>query len=220
MFDSSLRSTIPSIFLFPEVCLTGFDYENIEKAIEFTANAIELLLSKTKNRTIVFTAFNKVNKQIYNTVYVIHNRKIVHKQSKVKLFKLGNEDKYFTSGHSEEIVCFTIDNISFAVLVCFELRFKELWKKIEGSDIILIPAQWGKIRSEHFKILTQSLAVMNQCYVMACDANNSDTTGINIITTPFGITHQNNTIFEKSEIKKMRRYLDVGIKFKEINDAK
>ena len=105
----------------------------------------------------------------------------------------------------------------FGLMICFELRFKQYWQDLEGADIILVPARWGRIRSDNFKVLSESLAVMNQCYVLAADASNEDCTAMSGIISPFGkaVRNGNNLClldsYDKQEIRRMRRYLDVGI---------
>ncbi|MEE8589048.1 MAG: carbon-nitrogen hydrolase family protein, partial [Sulfurimonadaceae bacterium] len=107
--------------------------------------------------------------------------------------------------------------LRFGLLICFEIRFKQFWNTLEGADIMLIPAQWGKLRTQNFVSLTNALAIINQCYVVASDTNNSDTTGMSGIITPFGDEQRNGEMeclietYEEKEVRKMRRYLDVGI---------
>lgn len=211
-----------SIIVAPEVCLTGFDYENFEEAARFSKRALESLLQLSVDKVITVTLIEKEyidsHELFYNSAYVLYQNRVVHKQAKHHLFKFGGEAKYFSEGKEEDIVSFEIDGIKFALLICFELRFKKLWLNIEGADIILLPAQWGKIRSEHFKTLSNALAVMNECYVIASDANNSDTTALSGVIDPFGQEVRNSGLkaiyepFEPAKIKKMRRYLDIGIK--------
>jgi hypothetical protein len=61
---------------------------------------------------------------------------------------------------------------------------------------------------------------MNQCYVLAADASNEDCTSMSGIITPFGKTARNGnalcllSTYDKQEIRKMRKYLDVGIQGK------
>ena len=207
-----------SIILAPEVCLTGFDYDNFEDAANFSLIAMPKLLELSKTRIISLTMIEKDEKgDIYNHAKVLHNEKVLHVQSKNRLFKLGNEDKFFKEGEDEHLSVFEVDGIKFGLLICFELRFKNYWIDLEGADIILVPARWGKIRSENFKVLTQSLAIINQCYVMASDASNDDCTSMSGIITPFGKDQRNgNNLclkepYDAKEIKRMRRYLAVGI---------
>ncbi len=207
-----------TIVLAPEVCLTNFDYEHFEAASAFSSKALEILRPLSKNRIIALTVIEKrENGKFYNVAKVLYQEKLVHQQCKNKLFKLGDEHKHFSAGKDDKLSLFEIEGIKFGLMICFELRFKQYWQDLEGADIILVPSRWGKNRSENFKVLTESLAVMNQCYVLGADASNEDTTSMSGIISPFGKAVRNgNTLcllseYDKQEIRRMRRYLDVGI---------
>jgi omega-amidase len=206
-----------SIIVAPEVCLSGFDYDNIEQAAVFTPEAIRSLLLHVKDKTLILTVIEKRDNCFYNTAKVLHQGEIIYEQCKSRLFKLGNEDHYFTQGKESEIALFEIDGIKIGILICFELRFKSLWQQLEGADIIALPSRWGRIRSQNFLSLSNALAIINQCYVIASDASNEDCSGESGIVTPFGEEQRNhdrkrlNMPFESSQIQKMRRYLNVGI---------
>ncbi|MEA3521834.1 MAG: carbon-nitrogen hydrolase family protein [Campylobacterota bacterium] len=206
-----------AIIVAPEVCLTDYDYDNFENAIAFTPYAIEKLLLHVKNKTLVLTLIEKQDDGIYNVAKVLHKGKVIHNQAKAKLFKFGDEHHYFKSGDESDVQIFEVDGIKMGLLICFELRFKHFWKQLEGADIIALPSRWGKLRSQNFVTLTNALAIINQCYVVASDASNEDFTGQSGIITPFGLEVRNGDAeflsqpFETSEIKKMRRYMDVGI---------
>ena len=217
---SDLIGQTPSraVVLAPEVCLTDFDYERFEEAALFSSGAITELLKLSTDRIIVLTVIEKQEDgAFFNVAKVLHKKKVVHEQRKNRLFRLGDEHKYFSQGQDKKLSLFEIDGIKFGLLICFELRFKQYWEDLEGADIILVPARWGKIRSENFRILTEALAVMNQCYVMASDASNDDCTSMSGIISPFGETLRNGNKlclarqYDKEEINKMRRYIDVGI---------
>lgn len=211
-----------SFILAPELALTGYSYENMEEASEFTNIAIKKLIKLSSNKTIAITMITKVkvkDKELYfNTFYIFHKNNIIHTQSKNKLFVLNDERKYFSKGKKKDIKIFEIDNIKIAVLICFELRFIDLWKKIEGAHIILIPAMWGKKREKHLSILSKSLAVLNQCFVVVSDSANDDMAKNSSIITPFGKVYKDNKKeiikhnINLKEIKLMRRYMNVGIK--------
>ena len=207
-----------TIVLAPEVCLTNFDYEHFEAASAFSSKAIDSLLPLSKTRIITLTVIEKrENGKFFNVAKVMHKEKVVHEQCKNKLFKLGDEHKFFSAGKDERLSLFEIENIKFGLLICFELRFKKYWQDLEGADVILVPSRWGRNRTENFKVLTESLAVMNQCYVLGADASNKDCTSMSGIISPFGKAVRNGnalcllSTYEKQEIRRMRRYLDVGI---------
>ncbi|MDD2781275.1 carbon-nitrogen hydrolase family protein [Sulfuricurvum sp.] len=212
------QSPEDAIIIAPEVCLSGFAYERFEEAAAFSIYALEKLRITVENRLLIFTAITKENDEFYNIAYAVHNGTIVHTQAKAKLFALGAEHEYFSAGEEGAIAPFLFEGIKIGILICFELRFKQLWQQLEGCDIIAIPAQWGKLRSEHFVTLTTALAIMNQCYVIASDASNEETSGMSGIITPFGAEIRNNgseiltSHYENRTVESMRRYLNVGIK--------
>jgi len=199
----------------PEVCLTDYDYDNLEKACEFGQYALKKLLKVVNTQTLVLTFLCKENNNYINQAVVIHKNKIIHKQAKHKLFRLGDEHKFLQSGDDTQIVKFKIDNLQYGLLICFELRYKKLWQKLEGADIIFVPSQWGEPRKLHLEILGQALAVMNQCYVLVANSAKDTMAKSSAIYAPMGgkiIDDANECIrgyIDTKQIKFMRRYLKV-----------
>lgn len=206
-----------ALIVAPEVCLSGYDYDNFEQAFSFTPHAIAALLPHIKEQILILSVIEKRSDGVYNVAKVLHNNAVVHNQPKAKLFTFGDEHLYFAAGKADDIVRFEVDGISMGILICFELRFKTFWQQLEGADVIAIPARWGVLRSQNFCSLTNALAIMNQCYVVASDASNEEFSGQSGVINPFGIEIRNgeNAVaqmpFERSEIKAMRRYMRVGI---------
>ena len=201
------------IIVAPEVFLTAYDYEHLATAAKFSAKALKVLKQEIGEQIVVFTLLIEEKGLFYNQAVVIHKHKIVHKQEKVKLFKLGDEDIYLTAGKKKRIKPFEIDGVKYALLICFELRFKDLWKQIEGTDVVFVPARWGKPRKRHLEILSQALAVMNQCYVIVSNSSDSDMASSSAIISPNGdvVMDDSKEAIEGSvdfrEIKKIRRYI-------------
>jgi len=206
-----------SFIVSPELCLTGYAYERLEESVSITNKAIEELKKLSLEKTISLTMTTKKDNDFLNTLFIFHNGKIVHTQSKNRLFVLNDERVYFTSGEEEDIKIIQIGDLKVACLICFELRFIELWQKLQGADLIIIPSMWGKLRKQNFETLTRGLAVMNQCFVIASNSANDDMAKSSGIITPFGDQYRddNQKVLEKTvdlkEIKKMRRYMQVGI---------
>jgi predicted amidohydrolase len=201
------------IILAPEVCLTGFAYTQMQKASEFSLYAIEALQKEIKQQILILTVILEDKEGFINQAIVIHNHKIIHKQEKAKLFTLGEEKKYFKAGQVQDIKPFEIEGVSYALLICFELRFKTLWLQIEKADIIFIPARWGKPRKNQLEILSPALAVMNQCFVILSNASDKEMASSSAIISPFGNIIRNDkkesieASIELQEIQKMRRYI-------------
>jgi predicted amidohydrolase len=202
------------IILAPEVCLTDYDYGNIDEACRFGENALRQLCDKVDNQVVGLTVLTKhENGKYTNDAVLVHNHKIVHRQSKHKLFLLGEEDKHLQPGSIEEFTLFEIDGIRYGMMICFELRFKEIWKRLEGADVILVPSQWGLPRKHHLEILSPALAVMNQTYVLVANSAKSDMARSSMICSPDGgLTGGDereviSKTIDMALIRKIRRYI-------------
>lgn len=204
-----------AIILAPEVCLSDYDYENLDAASKFSEVAIDELTSLVDNQIVALTMLRKVGSKFVNQAVVLHKGKIVHTQNKHKLFKLGDEHKFLEAGSGEDIKIFEVDGVKFGLLICFELRFKELWKKLEGADVILAPSQWGLPRKRHLEIIANSLAVVNQCYVAVANSSKADMASSSAIYAPMGgvviddASECIKSIIDFKQIKFMRRYLQL-----------
>ena len=207
-----------SIILAPEIALSGFCYDRMQEASEFSIIAIKELQELAVNKTIALTLITKKNDKFFNTLYIFDKQEIIHTQSKVKLFPLGNEHEYFTEGNEEDIKIIEINGLKIATLICFELRFPELWQKIAGADIILNPSMWGLKRKEHYETISKSLALINQCFVLASNSADLNMAKSSAIISPFGnVTKDDDKeiIIENidlEEIKKVRKYINIGLK--------
>ena len=206
-----------SVVVAPELCLTNFSFEKMQEATEFGESALKKLLKLSQDKVIAFTLTEKIDGKFYNSAKILHGGKVMHTQPKVKLFKFGDEDKYFQEGNEENIKIVKIDGLKYAILICFEIRFIKFWERLKGADIILIPALWGKLRKEQFEAITKSMAIINQAFVIASDSSNEDMASSSGIITPFGEEFRDDSseyitlTADLKDIKKMRRYMDIGI---------
>jgi len=197
----------------PEVCLTDYDYDNISEAASFGKQAIAELLELVDEQILVLTLILQEEDTFVNKAIVIHKHKIVHSQNKFKLFKLGNEHHFLKAGNGKDIEIFEINGIKFGLLICFELRYKELWGKLEGADVIVAPSQWGLPRKRHLEIIPNALAVINQCYVIVANSSKADMASSSAIYAPMGgkiIDDASKIIkaqIDLKQIKFMRRYI-------------
>jgi predicted amidohydrolase len=201
------------IVVAPEVFLTAYDYEHLDTATKFSAKALKILKQLVDEQIVIFTLLVKEGEGYVNQAVVIHKHRVVYRQNKAKLFKLGNEDIYLSAGKKKKIKPFEIKGVKYAILICFELRFKELWKQIEGADVIIVPARWGYPRKRHLEILSSALAVMNQSYLLLSNSADDDMARSSAIISPDGKVIQDDDasmiegVIDFREIKKIRRYI-------------
>jgi len=206
-----------SLILAPEIALTGFCYDRMEEASQFAIKAINEIKELSLNKIISLTFITKKNNEYFNTLYMFKEKEVIHTQSKVQLFPLGNELEHFSAGTPDDIKIIDIDGIKVATLICFELRFPKLWEKVKGADIILNPAMWGLKRKDHYETISKSLALINQCFLIASNSADSNMAKGSAIISPFGnvIKDDSKEIlkyeFDKEEILKVRKYINIGL---------
>ena len=199
-----INNSSSDFILFPEVCLSGFDYENFDEVNRFGEIAIKKLSKINKSFALTIILNNK-------NYFCFFDKGLIHKRAKYNLF--GYENRYFESGSKPD--AFEWRGLKIVNLICFELRFIEYWEKFKGVDLIIIPARWGKERIEHFKTLLKALSLSTQSQVIAVNSANEkafscsyDAWGEGISSEVFEIE----TLIDFEKNKKIRKKLNIGIK--------
>jgi predicted amidohydrolase len=83
---------------------------------------------------------------------------------KIHPFSYAEEDKYFKAGKKLNIC--EINGIKIGVLLCYDLRFPEIFQKLsKESDMIIVPANWPANREKHWEYLLIARAIENQSYI-------------------------------------------------------
>jgi omega-amidase len=91
---------------------------------------------------------------------------------KQRLFAYGRENEHYRAGTDSTLV--TIDGVRIGLLVCYELRFPELFGAIANEvDAIIVIANWPSARRAHWDLLLRARAVENQCAVIGVNRTGS-----------------------------------------------
>lgn len=206
-----------AVIVTPEVALSGFCYQRMDEASEFSRIATEVFLELSSNSTIITTMIEKYNNKFFNNLKVFSKGVMVHKQSKSRLFPLGDEHNQFSAGDSSEICLFEVDGIKCGALNCFEIRFNEFWNTLRGADIIFVTGHWGEARREHWDSLNKALAISNQAFVVCANSANTAMAKGSAIISPYGVVYSddNREIISLNvnlnEVRKMRKYINIGL---------
>lgn len=161
--------------ILPELFNTGFyphNYETVEKLEE----ELELILKLSQQKDILIIAgvAEKDGEDLYNSAVIIHRGEIIGKYRKNHLFPLTSEREYFKAGDKIEV--FETPLGKFGILICYEIRFPELFRKLTrmGAEMIVIPAEFPKDRIEHWRVLLQARAIENQVFVAGVNCVEGD----------------------------------------------
>lgn len=181
------------IILLPEMWGCGFDYKNLQQFAEKTDEVISEIQSIINSDTLVVSTHPEKNQnKVFNTVYAITKNSIIGKYRKNFLFSPTGEDKYFDTGNETCVVDFK--GIKVGLLLCYEIRFPELFRKTTqaGADVITVPAVWPSMKKEHWMTLTRARAIENQLYIVGCNCSVMHTTkkamecGYSVAWSPWG----------------------------------
>ena len=99
----------------------------------------------------------------------------------------------FKAGDSVSL--FKINEWNVSSVICYDLRFPELFRDAvkKGAQLITVQAAWPKIRIEHWETLLKARAIENQVYIAAVNTVSVGTVedknrlgGTSMIITPQG----------------------------------
>jgi len=199
----TVENSPADFLLFPEVCLTGFDYEKWNEVNLFGEYALKELSKLTKPFALTLIYNNK-------NYFCLFDSGLKYERAKYNLF--GDENRYFEIGSKPEI--FEFRGLKCASLVCFELRFLEYWQSFRGVDIIFVPARWGKERIEHFKTLNKALSLSTQSQVISVNSANEYAWGCSFDAWGDGVdvSSERSIVFiDLDKNRKIRKKLNIGI---------
>ncbi|WP_430790921.1 carbon-nitrogen family hydrolase [Virgibacillus flavescens] len=183
------------VILLPELWTTGYDLARLEEIADKNAEqSIEFLQKMARDygvHVIGGSVAEKCEDGVRNTMLVIDNKgQLIHKYSKLHLFKLMDEHVYLEEGLDEAE--FVLAGVKSAGYICYDIRFPEWMRKaaLNKTKVMYIVAEWPKPRIDHWKVLLQARAIENQCYVIACNRSGSDPKnefgGMSLIIDPWG----------------------------------
>lgn len=137
---------------------------------------------------------------IFNTGIVFNPQgNILAKYRKIHLFDVeipgGRkylESKTITGG--SDIVTFSIDDFTFGMTTCYDLRFPELYRRLvqQGANVLLVPAAFTmETGRDHWELLLRARAVENLSWVIGINQwgtspPNHNSYGRSMVVDPWG----------------------------------
>ena len=186
------------VVVLPEMWSTGYRLEEIDTLasdhLEPILSDMKQLAKAHKINIIGGSIANKVDEEVYNTAFVINTAgELVHQYSKMHLVPMLDEPKYLAAGE-EKISVFDLNGEKAGLVICYDLRFPELFRDLALMDakIIFVVAEWPIERTEHWRTLLKARAIESQCYIVGSNVVGTQTNGTtfaghSVIIDPFGI---------------------------------
>ncbi len=64
-----------------------------------------------------------------------------------------------------------INGMKTYIVICYDLRFPELFARMKEPDLIIVPADWPLERIHHWDALLRARAIEGECFVAGINAN-------------------------------------------------
>jgi predicted amidohydrolase len=180
------------IAILPETFTTGFSM-NVEKLADTmdgkTVPAIKGWAEKYQ-LAVVGSFIAKEDGNYYNRAFLITPEGEACYYDKRHLFRMGEEEKHFTSGTKQIIASYKGWNI--CLQVCYDLRFPVWSRNVNnGYDLLIYVANWPEVRKEVWHSLLPARALENIAYVCGVNRTGMDGKGFmyrggSMIYTPKG----------------------------------
>ncbi len=180
------------LVLFPEMSMTGFSMkpELIYEPAEDNATLRAMSQYAVKYNTAVGFGYVLRDNGYTNRYAIVDNAgKLICDYAKIHPFSYSGEDKNYDKGSSLSYC--GMKAFTLCPLICYDLRFPELFTAAsKHAEVIIVPANWGGARNEHWRLLLKARALENQCYVIGVNRVGKDPStfyvGNSIVADPHG----------------------------------
>lgn len=165
----------PDVLLLPELWNVGYyPKEDFEKEADPDGARTRALMGELAAHYGVNIAAGSVatlrEGRVYNTAYAFDRAgQVVGRYDKIHLVARIHEDKRFAGGESAKT--FLFDGVRCGWVMCFDIRFPELARKLylQGVELYLDPLQWPASKEETLRILARARAIENEAYFVCCN---------------------------------------------------
>ena len=165
------------IYIFPEMCSTGFCMQPNGVAEEAGGETLRLVTgwAKELDAAIFVPILTAENGKFYNRMYFVAPDGVRGYYDKLHLFEYSGEDKVFEPGKRR--VTWEWRGLRVRLAICYDLRFPITLHNDEGYDLLVIAANFPESRILAWDTLVRARAIENQCYVAAANRVGADEYG-------------------------------------------
>lgn len=210
MIDQAVLNGAKLVCL-PEAFITGYVLDYIKEHSKPIPNEFVQSLSEKAKQTqtcIIAGIPYKTPQGIYNSSMLFDTTgKILGTYNKMHLFSMQElyERDFFVKGEPDFTV-YDIGICKIGMMICYDLRFPELARKLtlNGAQLIVAISAWPKKRMLQFRTVAASRAIENQLYVFAVNRvgidNQTELGGNTTLYNPIGEPVHGSTYGDKEEI--------------------
>ena len=167
-----------AIVVLPETFATGFSMA-VDRIAEPIGGPAQTMLASTARR---LGAFVLGGLAVRDEDGHVRNQAIcfgpdgcqVARYAKIHLFRFADEHNHYAPGR--DVVTFNLPAATAAAMVCYDLRFPELFRRAvaAGAELLIVIANWPAQRHDHWRTLLRARAIENQAVVVGVNRCGSD----------------------------------------------
>ena len=185
-------STGARLVVLPEMCTTGFTMEPEKWSQPLSGTSVARLSAMAATHDVWIMAGLAVrSEEGFSNVAAVFDPKghLVATYAKQRCFTYAGEDLHYSAGHAP--VTIDIDGVRVSPLICYDLRFPELFRAVAPqSDLLVVIANWPAARRPHWDALLPARAIENLAYVVGVNrtgfANGIQYDGGSVAYDPWG----------------------------------
>lgn len=188
LFSSAPKS---DIYLFPEMCSTGFSLKPMKMAEPVNGETAMRMLEWAAKYDAAFAGSVMTvdaDGRYYNRMYFARPDGRLDYYDKCNLFIYSGEDKVYTAG--EKSVVWEFRGARIRPVICYDIRFPVFLYNRNEYDILLVSAAFPTSRMLAWDTLIRARAIENMCYVAASNRvgvdDFGDYCGHSVIINPYG----------------------------------
>ena len=216
--------------IFPEMFTTPYELKYFKK-LKHTPNSkifnyLKSIAKKYNSYVIGGSIPEADNNKIYNTSFIFNREgKIITKYRKIHLFSVTYPDNTSFSeadvlSRGEKIITFDTEFGKMGIIICFDIRFPLIAKKIRelGAKIIFVPGAFNTYTGPlHWQTTFKARAIDNQIFFIGASPSyysfgNYEPYGHSLIVNPLGQVLK--------ELDKDEDFIELNINLDEINKAR
>tara|TARA_B110000977_G_C10923105_1_gene433932 strand:- start:34 stop:816 length:783 start_codon:yes stop_codon:yes gene_type:complete len=179
------------LILLPEMFSTGFSVSSIHLAEKMDGLTVNWMKRIAKKYYSVLCGSLMIEEDglVYNRLLWVEPSGAIQQYDKRHLFKLIDEDKYFTAGTQRLLIDYK--GWKICPLICYDLRFPVFSRNDVDYDLLLYVANWPNKRISAWDTLLKARAIENQSYVIGLnrvgvEGNNAHYSGHSQVIDPEG----------------------------------
>ncbi|MCF6313972.1 MAG: carbon-nitrogen family hydrolase [Verrucomicrobiales bacterium] len=190
-----------SLVVLPEMFATGFSM-NVGKVAEAAPSQAEAFLqglAKQYDGLFIGGVVREAEggdeggrKGCNQSVAVDPTGQCLARYQKIRTFRNASTNEFAFYQRGTEVVTFDWGGFKICPLICYDLRFPELFRRgaAQGAQLFVVIASWPVARVDHWLTLLRARAIENQAYVVGvnrCGEDpNWDYPGASVVIDPHG----------------------------------